>query len=56
MSTFADRQPGLHPTRLRGRWGRAWGAAFGAEKDDVVTAAKDAVKSGFVLMAPVGFG
>lgn len=53
MSTFAERQPGLYPTRLRGRWGRAWGRAFGLEKDDVVTAAKDAVKSGFVLMAPV---
>ena len=52
MSTFAERQPGLYPTALRGRWGIAWGRAFGAQKDDVVTAAKDAVKSGFVAIAP----
>lgn len=52
MSTFALRQPGLHPTALRGPWGTAWGASFGAEKDIVVTMAKLAVKSGFVLLAP----
>lgn len=52
MSTFAERQPGLYPTALAGRWGRRWGAAFGAQKDAVVTAAKDAVKSGFVRLAP----
>lgn len=52
MSTFEARQPGLYPTALAGRWGRRWGAAFGAAKDAVVTAAKDAVKSGFVRLAP----
>lgn len=52
MSTFAERQPGLYPTRLRGRWGRAWGRAFGLEKDDVVTQAKLAVRSGFIDDAP----
>lgn len=52
MSTFTLRQPGLYPTALRGPWGTAWGAAFGAEKDIIVTYAKLAVKSGFVLLAP----
>lgn len=52
MSTFEGRQPGLHPTRLAGPWGRRWGAAFGAQKDLVVAAAKLAVKSGFVRLAP----
>ena len=52
MSSFAERQPGLHPTALRNRWGAAWGRAFGLEKDDVVTAAKLAVRSGFVDDAP----
>lgn len=60
MSTFALRQPGLHPTALRGPWGVAFGASFGAAKDVVVTYAKLAVKAGFVLLAPddalVGLG
>ena len=52
MSTFEERQPALHPTRLAGKWSRRWGAAFGAAKDAVVDAAKLAVKSGFVALAP----
>jgi len=52
VSTFAARQPGLYPTALRGQWGAAWGGAFGAQKDDVVTRGKLAAKSGFVRLAP----
>ncbi len=52
MSSFAERQPGLLPTALRGRWGKAWGRAFGLEKDDVVTSMKLAVRSGFIDDAP----
>jgi len=52
VSTFEGRQPGLYPTALRGQWGAAWGGAFGAQKDDVVTRGKLAVKAGFVRLAP----
>ena len=51
--TFEASQPGRGPTFLLGRWGRAWGASFGAAKDRLVDAAKDAVRVGLVYLAPV---
>lgn len=53
MSTFEARQPERQPTGIKGRWGKKWGGAFGAQKDKLLTDAKDAVKSGFVALAPV---
>lgn len=52
MATFAEHQPGLHPTFIRGRWGVAWGAVAGAAKDTLLEGAKNAVRAGFVLLAP----
>lgn len=52
MSTYAQWQPTLHPTALRGPWGERWAAGLGAEKDDALALAKDAVKARFVGLAP----
>lgn len=52
MTTYIEWQPSLHPTPLRGRWGTAWGASLGAAKDTALSLAKDAVKAGFVALAP----
>ena len=43
MSTYREWQPSLHPTSLAGRWGSAWGAALGAEKDRLRDLAVEAV-------------
>ncbi len=43
MSTYREWQPSLHPTSLAGRWGSAWGAALGAEKDRLLGLAREAV-------------
>ena len=52
MSAFRDWQPTLHPTALRGRWGTAWAASLGAEKDTLLSLAKEAVTARFVDAAP----
>lgn len=43
MSTYREWQSSLHPTSLAGRWGSAWGAALGAEKDRILGLAREAV-------------
>lgn len=43
MSTYREWQPSLHPTTLQGRWGTAYGAALGTEKDRLLGLAKEAV-------------
>lgn len=52
MGTFAEYLPGLFPTFLRGRWGRAFGRAFGLVTDVCLAGAKAAAKVGFVDLAP----
>jgi hypothetical protein len=43
VSTYREWQPSLHPTPLAGRWGAAWGAGLGTEKDRVLGLAREAV-------------
>ncbi len=52
MSTYRDWQPTLHPTALRGTWGTAWAASLGAEKDALLSLAKEAVTARLIGAAP----
>lgn len=50
-ATYEAALPDSYPTPLRGPWGRAWGAAHGVAMDALLTAAKAAVKLGFIVGA-----